>query len=71
MTKQPEEKSQKTPKSAENSGSMSAAEFFRSKGHKVKEVPYGDSAKVRIPFPTQEVVPHSPSKNLTPNLVRG
>ena len=54
MTKQLEEKSQKTPKSEEKSESMSAAEFFRSKGHKVKEVPYGDSVKVRIPHPRKK-----------------
>jgi hypothetical protein len=54
MTKQPEEKSQKTPKKEENSGRKSAAEFFRERGYEVEEVPYGNSAKVRIPFPRKK-----------------
>jgi hypothetical protein len=44
----------KTPKSAENSGRKSLAEIFRERGIPVREVPYGDSVTVRIPFPRKK-----------------
>jgi hypothetical protein len=48
------EKLQKTPKDAESSGSKSAAEMLRERGVPAEKVPYGDSAKVRIPFPRKK-----------------
>ena len=44
----------KTPKKEESNGRMSAAEFFRSRGKEVVEVPADDSVKVRIPFPRKK-----------------